>query len=309
MRSAESRFDASDVTQVFLNVWLPDAAPKAALVIAHGLAEHSARYLRFARSLTDSGFAVYAPDHRGHGRTASTDTLGRFPSKDGFRRVRDDLVELSGSVKSAHPGIPMFLMGHSMGTLLALTSLSPLGSKISGCVLSGVLAPPSSVLAAVGSALATLGGLFKGVHTISPLLDKLTMGSSNDPFRPARTPFDWLSREAAEVDAYIADPLCGFACSFGLYRQLLEGFSLAYGGKDPFSDVPRTLPIYIFAGSEDPVGGARGFVGELEGRFRSLGFIDLESRVYPGARHETLNEINRDAVVSDLRAWLETRVL
>ncbi|MDP3179749.1 MAG: alpha/beta hydrolase, partial [Spirochaetaceae bacterium] len=235
-------------------------------------------------------------------------TLGRFPAQDGFRRVRDDLIELHGYAESAHPGLPVFLLGHSMGSLIALSSLAHIGTKISGCVLSGVLAPPHPALAPVGSALASLGGFFKGVHTLSPLLDKMTMGSSNNLFQPARTPFDWLSREEAEVDAYIADPLCGFTCSFGLYRQLLQGFSMAYGGNDPFAGVPRTLPIYIFAGSEDPLGGALGFVRKLEGRFKAEGFVDLESRVYDGARHETLNEINKEDVTSDLRAWLESRL-
>jgi alpha-beta hydrolase superfamily lysophospholipase len=141
----------------------------------------------------------------------------------------------------------------------------------------------------------------------SPLLHAMSFSANNRYFEPARTSCDWLSRDTAEVDAYIADPLCGFVCSFDFYRALFSGLSL-YLRPSPFAKVDKTLPVYIFSGAEDPIGGAKGFVPVLAEMLRKAGLADVETRLYPGARHETLNETNHSEVVEDLKKWLVERI-
>jgi alpha-beta hydrolase superfamily lysophospholipase len=308
MKSSDFSHATSDGKAVFVRRWLPSGAPKAILLVAHGLAEHSERYGRFASVMTAAGWAVYAPDLRGHGRSAAEKELGWFAERDGFSRVRDDLHEVALAAKAENPGLPLFLLGHSMGSLIAEAYLGAYGRELAGCVLSGVLAPPPPLLLAAARLIAALGTAFKGQKARAKVLHKMSFESSNKDFQPARTPMDWLSRDAAEVDKYVADPLCGFVCSFGLYRDFLYGFSSVYGKGSAFSGLPKALPVFIVAGAEDPLGGASGFVPLLTARFKSAELTDVDSRLYPGARHEILNETNRDEAMADIRNWLESKL-
>lgn len=307
----ESTHKASDGKDIFVRSWLPEGkpsgAPKAVLLVAHGMAEHSARYERLAAVMTESGWALVVPDHRGHGKTASQGELGWLADREGFFRVRDDLHEIAIESKARFGGSPLFLYGHSMGSLLAETFIVAYGSEISGCALSGVILPMSRPLLAVGKLLAGTGSLFRGQKSAAKLLDTMGFSAYNKDFLPARTPVDWLSRDSAEVDKYVADPFCGFVCSFGFYRDLFGGVSSLYGKPDVFKAVPKDLPVYIFSGAEDPAGGAQGWVPVLADKLKSNGVRNVETRLYPGARHEVLNETNRDEVMRDLRDWLEAR--
>jgi alpha-beta hydrolase superfamily lysophospholipase len=315
MKSADFLHVASDGKALFVRKWLPAGAPKAILLIAHGMAEHSARYERLAAAMAASGWVSYAPDHRGHGRTAadagegSAGELGWLAERDGFARVRDDLRELALFASAENPGAPLFLLGHSMGSLLAEAYLAAYGQGLAGCVLSGVLSPPPPFLMASGRLIAAIGSAFKGQRAPARMLHKMSFDSSNKDFEPARTPADWLSRDAAEVDKYVADPLCGFVCSFGFYRDFLSGFSLVYGRGSGLSSLPKGLPLLIVAGAEDPVGGAQGFVSILADRLKAAGPQDIETRLYPGARHEILNETNREEVLGDIKGWLDSRLV
>jgi alpha-beta hydrolase superfamily lysophospholipase len=297
---------ASDGKAIFVRKWLPTGAPKGILLVAHGMAEHSERYGRFAAALTGSGWAVFAPDHRGHGATAAGGELG-WPAEDkGFPRIRDDLHEIAGAAAAELGQLPIFLFGHSMGSILSETYLVAYGKELSGCVLSGVAAPAPPFLAALGSMIAALGSTFKGRKSPSRLLNKLHFGTYNNDFEPARTEFDWLSRDAAEVDKYVADPLCGFVCSFGFYGDLFASLRSLYGKSSPFAGLPKGLPVFMLAGAEDPVGGALGFVPILAGMLKAAGLDAVETRLYPGARHEILNETNRDEVTKDIKDWLDS---
>lgn len=307
MKASEFTFIASDGHPVFIRRWSPTGTPKASLLVIHGMAEHSARYERLAEVMTQAGWAVYAPDLRGHGKTAGVGALGWIAERDGFRRIRDDLRGIVGLIAEEQGGLPLFLLGHSMGSLLAETYIAEGGTGLSGCVLSGVLTPPPSFLLAVGRLIAAVGALFKGGRAASPLLHGMSFGANNRYFPNPRTPCDWLSRDAAEVDKYIADPLCGFVCSFAFYRDLFAGLSL-YFALSPFPGIEKDMPIYVFAGAEDPLGGAKGFVPILAEKLKAAGARSVDTRLYPGARHETLNEINRDEVMSDVREWLESRL-
>jgi alpha-beta hydrolase superfamily lysophospholipase len=307
MKATEFTHTASDGRSVFVRRWSPAGTAKATLLVIHGMAEHSARYERLAEVMTQSGWTVYAPDLRGHGRTAGVGELGWIAERDGFRRVRDDVLEIAARIAKEEGGVPSFLLGHSVGSLLAEAAIAEGVPGLAGCVLSAVLAPPPPLLLAVGRLIAAVGALAKGGRAKSPLLYAMSFGANNRYFARPRTPCDWLSRDAAEVDKYMADPLCGFVCSFAFYRDLFAGLSM-YLALAPFAGVDKGLPVYVFAGAEDPLGGAKGFVPLLAEKLKAAGVRSVDTRLYPGARHETLNEVNRDEVMSDVRDWLESRL-
>jgi alpha-beta hydrolase superfamily lysophospholipase len=308
MKSSEYSFEASDGKAIFVRKWLPSGSPKAILLVAHGMADHSARFERLAAAMAASGWAVYAPDHRGHGKTAAEGELGWMADRDGFSRVRDDLRGLALVAKAESEGAPLFLFGHSMGSVLAELYMAAYGQDLAGCVLTGVVAPMPPLVAAAGALIGAAGRAFKGQRAPARLLHSMSFAANNKDFEPARTPADWLSRDTGEVDKYVADPFCGFVCSFGLYRDFQAALTSLYGRPAPFAGVPKSLPVYLLSGAEDPVGGAHGFVPILAGKLKSAGLEDVETRLYPGARHEILNETNRDEVVKDIAEWLEARL-
>ncbi|MCX7024049.1 MAG: alpha/beta hydrolase [Spirochaetes bacterium] len=302
MKTEIFQFEASDGVELFVRAWLPEGAPKACVLVAHGVADHGARYERFAKVLVGSGYAVYAPDHRGHGQTAKTAAdRGYFSDGDGFRRVVDDLRELARSIKSKSGGAKLFLFGHSLGSILARYFIALDSGDLAGCILSGPADGGGGLLVAIGGFLAGIGCLFRGRRAPAPFLDKMVLGSNLKPFEPARTKLDWLSRDTAEVDKYIADPLCGFVCSCGFFADGAKGTRFANRSA---ASISRTLPIYLFAGSKDSLGAARGFVDRLVAEYRAAGIADVESKLYPDGRHEMLNETNRDEVMRDIVAWL-----
>ena len=308
MKSSDFIHTASDGKSIFVRKWLPTGNPKAILLVAHGMAEHSARYERLAAMMTAVGWSVLVPDLRGHGRTALKGELGWFSDHDGFSRVRDDLHEIALAASAEKPGLPLFLLGHSMGSLIAEAYLIEYGRDLAGCILSGVLTPPPPLLLMSARIIAKLGSVFKGKKVAAKMLHKMSFDANNKDFEPARTPTDWLSRDISEVDQYVADPLCGFVCSFGLYHDFLAAFASIYRKSMVFSALRKTFPLLIAAGAEDPLGGAKAFVSLLADKFKIAGLQDIETRLYPGARHEILNETNRDEVMNDLRGWLESEL-
>lgn len=304
MRSSPFIHQASDGMAIHVQHWLPEANAKAIVLVAHGMAEHAARYERLATALTGAGFEVYAPDHRGHGQTGlASSSLGYFGDKGGMRRVVDDLHELSGLAKTQAPGLPVYFFGHSMGSFIGQYYIALYGSELAGCILSGTSGPMPTALLAGGSLVANLGSLFKGRKAGAPLANKLSFGSYNDAFKPTRTDFDWLSRDKVEVDKYVADPLCGFLCSYGFFQDLMGAFKVIHSPAS-LAAIPQGLPVYLISGAADPVGGATGSVDALAALYRGLGIQDVELKLYEGARHEILNETNRDEVTADILAWL-----
>jgi len=290
-----------DGVSLFVYRWLPDAPPKAVVQIAHGLAEHAARYARVAEALTRAGYAVYADDHRGHGRTARTpDELGLFAERDGWKKCIDDLWLINRRIAADHPGVPIVLLGHSLGSFMVQYFISEHGDALAGAVLSASNGKPPPI-APIGLLLARLERLRLGQRGHSPVMQALFFGAFNKPFKPARTPFDWLSRDTAEVDKYIADPLCGFESTVQLYIDLLEGLRETANPSRQVR-IPKDLPIYIFNGSRDPVASN---IGQLIDAYRAAVIKQVVHKVYPDGRHESLNETNRDAVTRDLIAWLD----
>ena len=300
MPGSEFTYAADDGAKLLGRRWPPEGRARAAVQIAHGLAEHSARYARLAAALNGAGYAVYASDHRGHGPASPPETLGHFADRDGWAKVLGDLWTFNRLIAADEPGVPIVLLGHSMGSFLARGFATQHADALAGLVLSGSNGKPPAI-AALGRLIARAERLRLGPRGKSPLLNQMMFGDFNKPFRPARTDFDWLSREGSEVDKYVADPLCGFPFTTALAIDLLDALP---GLSSPASlmKIRKDLPVYIFSGEKDPIGSN---LQSLIDAFRRAGFSRVAAKIYPGARHETLNETNRDEVMRDLIAWLD----
>ncbi len=288
--------------------WLPAAGPvRAVLQLSHGMAEHKERYAGFAAACAAKGIAVYAHDHRGHGASVDSSTpLGHYADRDGWHKVVSDLHLVGKHARKAHPGAPVFLLGHSMGSFIARAYLVAHGSLLAGAIISATgfrMGPGNRVLQGV----ARLQAWKLGPRQPSALMAKLVFGTFNLQFMPSRTSFDWLSRDPETVNAYIQDPLCGFDCSSQLWADLLGGvYSIERAEADPLQ--LARVPILIVAGSRDPV--SMGGLGsaQLGKRYLATGNPDVTVKRYPGGRHELLNEENRAEVWTDLLRWIEARI-
>ncbi|TQM54625.1 alpha/beta hydrolase [Humibacillus xanthopallidus] len=304
MHSSSFTLTTPDGTEVFVNRWLPDGEVKAVVQISHGLAEHSARYARFAQRLTDHGYAVYASDHRGHGRTSSP--RGSFAERDGWQTVIDDLHSVTARARHEQHGVPVFLLGHSMGSFIARGYAAQYGSELAGLVLSGT-AGGAGALGKVGVLVASTQARLRGHTHTSGLMNKLSFGQYNSAFKPTRTDFDWLSRDPAEVDKYINDPDCGFVFSAGGFADLLRGLAMANDDRT-VALIPKDLPIFLTSGDQDPVGAKGKGVQQAADQLKRLGVRDVTVTLWPDARHEILNELNRDEVELEILEWLDAHL-
>ncbi|MCL2472630.1 MAG: lysophospholipase [Treponema sp.] len=323
-----------DGTQLYLHRWKAGAsktgaaAPKAVLHIIHGMSEHAGRYARLARRLGEENIEIWAADERGHGKTAKNKQndpgkgglLGHCADKDGFSRVTADIDFINREIAKEYPGVPLFLMGHSWGSFIAQNYIenydgaSPVESaaglssggkdpvNLAGCILSGTRGPDGIKIAAGAPLMISLAFIL-GERRASVVARALADGPYNKPFRPNRTDSDWLSRDEKEVDAFVADPLCGFLCSVGFYRDLIRALNRIHRPEET-GKIKKELPIYIFSGSADPVGEMGASPTALATAYRKLGISDLETVLYPDARHEILNETNRDEVIESLLSWI-----
>jgi alpha-beta hydrolase superfamily lysophospholipase len=226
--------------------------------------------------------------------------LGFFAESDGWNKCVHDLWQLNQRIRADHPRTPIVILGHSLGSFMVQQFICDHGDAVVAAALSGSNGRPPAT-APLGLLFAHLERLRVGAHGKSPLLQRLFFGAFNKPFSPARTPFDWLSRDPTEVDKYIADPLCGFDSQVQLFIDILRALP-ALSRSSRQACIPRTLPIYIFRGGRDPVGGN---IDQLLTAYRAAGLQNVTYKLYPDGRHETLNEINRDEVTCDLIAWLD----
>jgi alpha-beta hydrolase superfamily lysophospholipase len=259
--------------------WNGPAPARFVVQIAHGMAEHARRYLPVARDLIAGGAVVYANDHRGHGHTAgSVEKLGDF-GEGGYDAMPEDMAILTRHIREEQPGLPVILLGHSTGSFAAQVYAIDHSDLIDGLVLSG-----STALDAFAKARAS------------------SSGTLNTAFEPARTPYDWLSRDEAVVDAYIADPYCGFQ---GRNRSASELAVPRAADPEQLKRIRPDLPIYLFAGDKDPLNGDLALLHVLIERYRAAGATDIAFDFYPGGRHEMLNETNRDEVIANLLRWID----
>jgi alpha-beta hydrolase superfamily lysophospholipase len=293
--------------EIYVYHWLPaeGIAPRGVVQIAHGMAEHAARYSRFAEALTAAGFVVYANDHRGHGRTAKTlANRGIFAEQNGWRTVIDDLYAVWDRAATDHPGLPHVLFAHSMGAFMAQHVMFERGNTLKAVALSGTTSGISNPLAPIGRLIARLERWRLGARSSSSLLTKLSFGEFNRAFSPARTEYDWLSRDAAEVDRYIADSWCGFEVSTQLWIDLLDALPTLADANN-LQRVPRELPVYVLTGSADPIHNKLKGLHRLVNDWSAVGLRDITWKVHEQGRHETLNDIHRDEATAHFLQWLD----
>ncbi len=299
-------FPSSDgVHQVHGIRWCPErGAPRATVQLVHGISEYIGRYDPFARFLADRGFAVAGHDHLGHGGTARDQSeYGFFSDVGGWDFLVADVKALHDDLAVRFPGVPAFLLGHSMGSFVVRTYLIEYPGTVDGCLLLGT-GQENPALVALGKALSGTLCRLRGPRSHSRLVIALSLGAYNAQFRPARTGADWISRDTAVVDAYVSDPLCRFTPTVGMFRDMMGGLQ-RIADPSALTRMDPNTPVGLFSGAADPVGGRGKGVRTVEGLFRRAGCRDLTVKLYPGARHELLNETNRAEVFSDLLAWLE----
>lgn len=300
---------AGDDLQLHVYEWLPDQAEavRAVLLIAHGMAEHGQRYADFARFMTRQGYAVYAHDQRGHGQTAGDlSRVGFLAPENGWELLIQDFKRVFHALRRQHPGLPVYLMGHSMGSFVVRTVITDRDLPVSGAIISGTADDPGLL----GSAGIGIAGLLKRIYPAdrpSPLMDSLSFGAFNKPFKPNRTRFDWLSRDEEQVDRYVADPYCGAVFSSGFFQDMLRGLSYISKQRN-INQTPGDIPMLFFAGDQDPVGAQGKGVQRVYARYQRAGIRDLTLRLFEGGRHEMLNETNKDAVYAFIFDWLKQRV-
>ena len=263
--------------------WSAATVPTVALVVAHGAAEHALRYGRFARAIGAEGLETWAPDHRGHGRSAGPEGLGDF-GEGGWDALVADIVQVVRIVRERRPGVPVVLLGHSMGAAAA-QQFAPDGSETIGAlILSGSTAREAPKDGEPAPAF-----------------------EPNKAFEPARTPYEWLSRDAAEVDKYIADPLCGFETQ-GSRRGRSRANPFVLADSKRLRRIRSDLPVLLVAGDADPINNRLEGLRLLESRWREAGVARIDTRYYAGGRPEMLNETNRDEVTADIVAWIRETV-
>ena len=286
---------------------VPDGKPRAVVQIAHGIAEHIDRYRPFMEFLADNGFVAAGNDHLGHGKSIRVpEEQGFFAEKDGWWRVVDDMDKLHDIMSKEYPELPYVLFGHSMGSFLTRTYLIKHPDKYDGVILSGT-GHQSPALVLGGNAAASVMAKLNGAMGDGTKLDSLAFGSYLSKIENPRTKFDWLSRDAEQVDKYIADPLCGFVGKIGLYRDMMQGIKFITDKKN-IAQMNKEKPVYFMSGDGDPVGDYGKGVERANKAFCDAGLHDVFMRLYPGGRHEMLNETNKEQVYQDILSWLNEKI-
>src|ERR1700742_3219519 len=283
MASSTFTYPSEDGAPITAYRWDPAGAPRAVVQITHGMGEHAQRYDHVARALNDAGYVVYAQDHRGHGASVISEpgNLG----DGGWPALVDDIGGVSAPIRGEQAGLPLVLLGHSMGSFAIQQYLLRHSWEVDAAVLTGTAV----------------------IDLLEPALDldqPLDLVMFNAAFAPARTDYDWLTRDEAIVDAYVADPLCGFGLDPSSAKQMFEG-ARALANPGELANIRPDLPLYIAVGEQDPVNGGLTLLTPLVDRLKDAGLTDVTTVTYPGARHEILNETNRDEVIGALISWLD----
>ena len=299
-------YDSCGVGKIHACVWTPEQSAKAVVQIIHGIAEYAERYDRLANYLNEHGYLVVAEDHMGHGKSIGKDGVQGWFSG-GWMNAVEDSYRLMQDTMAQNPGLPYILFGHSMGSFMARTLLyTHPDSGIAGAVICGTGWMPGGVLT-MGQQLAKVICRISGEKKPSDLLQGMMFGGYNQRVEHPRTSHDWLSRDNQVVDAYVADPLCGFVPSAGLVRDMMGGM-IAIQKQENLEQMNPDLPVFFIAGGDDPVGGYGKGVRQAAGEFQKAGMKDVALRIYPLCRHEIHNEINREEVYEDLVQWMDPLV-
>ena len=297
---------SNGTTNIRVRRCTPEAAPVGIVQIAHGIAEHVERYDAFASFLADHGYLVVANDHLGHGQSIVDESdLGFFAENGGWDLVVGDMRKLFEATSAEFPGLPYFLFGHSMGSFLTRTYIIKYPDGLAGAILSGTGQQIPPIVAS--GKLMGRQALNRGAKYKSERLNQVAFGSYNNRYKERRTPYDWLSRDNAEVDKYIADPLCGFIPSVTLFIDMMEGIEFI-GSRKNCRGMKKDLPVLFVSGDMDPVGEFGKGVMRAYNIFMKAGMTDVTLKLYPGCRHELLNELNKEAVMQDILDWLTAKM-
>ena len=302
MNYEKSFITMSDGKEIMFHSWTGENAPKAVVVISHGMSEHVSRYNDFASVLVSKGFDVFGEDHRGHGESA-VGRYGYLADKNGFFRVVEDIHEEILSLHERYPDTKIFLFGHSFGSFVSQCYIEKYASSIDGCILCGT-AGPRKALISVALVLARIVAFIGGKKRPSKFLNKIAFGSYNERITDKKTDFDWLSRDEKQVNAYMGDGECGFLCTSGFFCDMFKGFKYIHKNSH-IKEIPEYLPVFFITGTADPVGTYGETVQNLVDIYKNNGIKDVDHKLYEGARHELINETNRDEVISDVISWLE----
>lgn len=305
----EFRFPSADgTTTLYGRTWAPEhGAPRAVLQLVHGIAEHIGRYDRFARFMSDHGYLVCAEDHLGHGNTPeNAEDLGYTSDKDGWVKMTDNVRALHERIVPQYPGIPYFILGHSMGSFLTRSYLIRYPGTVDACALLGTGQQPESVLKA-GLAACRLEQIRLGKRGRSKLLQSLCFGAYNSQFKPNRTESDWVCSVDEVVDAYIADPFCQVMPTVTLMRDMLTGIRFNQQAEN-LAKMDKTTPVFFLSGDQDPVGSNGKGVRAAYQSFLDAGCGHVRLKLYPGGRHEMLNEHNWQDVYDELLSWFDQQI-
>ncbi len=302
MQAHERHLTTGDGHSIPIYHWDADA-PRAVIHLLHGMSEHALCYADVVAELTQAGYSVAAHDHRCHGHACSPDKLGQASKRDSFERICDDVLLVNTHLRHQYPGLPIFLLGHSMGSFIALIFAQRHSNLIHGLLLEGSGYNPPWFLR-LAAFIARIEVRRQGATGQSRLLHLMSFGDFNRRFRPTRTDYDWLSRDEAFVDRYMADPLCGRQVSNLFWAQMLKAL-VAMSQQDSIRHIDSSLPIYLFAGERDPVGKMGRSVRQLQQRLQHAPIRQVDLRLYAEARHDLLHETCRQEVIHDLLTWLD----
>ena len=293
--------------KIHARMCVPDAEPRAIVQIIHGIAEYIDRYDEFMSFLADNGIIAVGTDHLGHGKSIeSEEQTGFFAYDNGWDYVVRDEEVLRLAMHENYPELPIIVFGHSMGSFMARTLLIRYPDAFNAAIISGT-GNQSAALVNGGLFMGNLVTGLKGAHHYSKFLNNLAFGSYNKIYDNPKTEYDWLSRDEANVQKYIDDPLCGFIPSCSLFRDMMTGVKFITNKKN-LTAMNKNMPVYFMSGDMDPVGECGKGVQKAYNNFLEAGMKDVSIKLYPGGRHEMLNEINKDEVYTDILAWLGSKI-
>ncbi|OQY39842.1 MAG: hypothetical protein B6229_02990 [Spirochaetaceae bacterium 4572_7] len=302
-------FKSVDNLDIHYYKWVPDESitPKAVFYLVHGSLEHSYRYIHVAKELTDAGYVVYGVDLRGHGRSVEKlDDLFYFSDKkDGWSLAIDDVERLSTIIKNENKELPIFIFGHSMGSFLIRDYISRSEKNIAGAIISGsgVGVPVLQIMLAFIAKIMILVGMKKRK---SPFLHHMVYGTLDSMIKGHKIKGDFISRDLTEVEKYQSDPFCNKTATVDYIYEMLCAITRVNKFKN-IKKYKKTIPLYLMSGGECPVGGKGKGINKLGKLYQKANFSDVTVKVYPEARHELVNEINRQEVISDMIEWLNKR--
>ncbi len=290
-------------TEIHAVKWLPKHEVKAVLQISHGMLEHIERYDDFALFMAERGVLVVGNDHLGHGSSVSDEVYRGYFGEDGNKYLIEDMKNLMNIIKDEY-SVPYFILGHSMGSFLVRQFITLYGGQLSGAVIVGTGQQPK-LLVCSGIAISRMIAVFKGWNYRSAFVNYLAVGSNNNMFKPARTEFDWLTRDTEMVDAYISDKRIRFIFTLNAFYHMFRGMH-RMNEQEKINSIPKELPMIFLSGEKDPVGNSGKGVYKAFDIYRHVGISNITMKLYKEDRHEILNELDRKQIYLEISDWIES---